>query len=399
MVSYKKEEKALIGLTLSAGIGASLAGRLLRHFGSAVGVFEATKDELLAIEGIGPSLAGRLAGGLPGGVDAVLQELERGGMRLWSRGSQGYPTGLERLSSPPSLLYVRGDAPRSEKLVAVVGTRQPDEAGLALTRRVVGALVEAGFGVVSGGALGIDAAAHEAVLESDGWTGCVLGSGLSRPYPSQHRGLFQRIVASGGLLISEYAPQTMPERGHFPQRNRLICALCQGVVVVQCGRQSGALHTAQEAMRMEIPVFTFPGRPGEELAAGPHRLIRRGALLVESGEEIAALLADGIPQATQLELWSSPVRQAVVAQTTASTRPPDTASALSQEAKEALGEEPLRCLTLLAQGPLHIDEIAQQMRYSIPQLSPLLLELELGGWIASRPGQEYECCRRRHGER
>jgi DNA processing protein len=305
------ERDALLGLTSIAGVGSALAIRLIDKLGCASAAFTATLKELRQIEGIGEELAERLQQGPDRKyVAEICRLMERSEIKSWVYGMDNYPQGFKRLSSPPLIVYVRGQFTgtwQETQAVAVVGTRHPDRRGLALTKEVSQHLASDNWRIVSGGALGIDTAAHRAALEVGGVTISVMATGVDCPYPAQNKYLFMEICERGGALVSEFPPGTRPERGYFPRRNRLIGALCQGVVVMQCGAQSGALQMAASARAIGVPILTFPGYPREELSAGPHHLIRRGAILVESASEISAILRGEEPtlHSTQLELWSN----------------------------------------------------------------------------------------------
>lgn len=163
--------------------------------------------------------------------------------------------------------------------------------------------MQSGWQIVSGGALGIDTTAHMATLHAGGITAAVLASGLDCLYPSQNIDLFQDIVRRGGILVSEFPPGVRPEKGYFPRRNRLISALSSGVVVMQCGAKSGALHTASCAKQIQVPVLTFAGKSQDPLAAGSYFLAREGAWVVESGFEISQRLRVHQTDSPQMSLW------------------------------------------------------------------------------------------------
>lgn len=401
------EQRALIAITQLQGIGPGIGRRLLEHFGSAVAVFDAEQASLESIEGIGPALAKRLQEGVPlASVDLVLRKLEQSSIEVRTIQQADYPEGLKRLSTAPLLLFSVGTLDETlcpDRMVAIVGTRHPDHRGVHLTRELSASLIEQGFTIVSGGALGIDTAAHFAALAHQGPTIAVLATGVDRAYPSQNRDLFRSIREQGGALVSEFLPGTMPERGYFPRRNRLISALCAGVVVVQCGAQSGALNTASHAMRLNIPVMALPGHPKEALAAGPHKLLRKGAFLVESGEDIAHVLhhttanqALGAGALSQLSLWSDPPQQqAPPAQKNGGSIIEDD-DRVSSTAPGLTGKELAlnpSSRSILAQLDLqerqHVDAIASECGIPVSEVLACLLELELEGWVQAHPGMYF----------
>jgi DNA processing protein len=223
-------------------------------------------------------------------VDAVLAQLDSLGASAVTYGDYAYPATVEQLHDPPPALFVRGVLPEQDEIaVAVVGSRKASGYGLRVARTLAGDLARAGVTVVSGLARGIDAAAHEAVLEAEGRTIAVLGSGLARPYPVEHVDLLERIVERGAV-ISELAPDEPPRAYHFPRRNRIIAALSKAVLVVEAGARSGALSTARHAADLGIDVLAVPGPVDQESSLGTLALLRDGAAPVASVEDVLAAL-------------------------------------------------------------------------------------------------------------
>jgi len=278
-------------------------------------------------------------------------------------GDERYPGDLLQTEDPPLLLFGLGNADLlSHPLrVAVVGSRNPTAQGELNARQFSQALAEAGVCVVSGLALGVDAAAHEGALAAHRHTIAVVGTGLDRVYPSRHRDLAHRI-AQDGLILSEYPLGTPPLPAHFPQRNRILSGLCQGTLVVEAALQSGSLITARLAAEQGREVFAIPGSIHSPQARGCHALIRQGAKLVESAqdilEELHARPQDGTPRHIE-EVAPSPT---------------------------ALSVEELALLDALGHAPMGFD--ALQARTGLPTslLQTRLLELELSGHIARQPG-------------
>ena len=217
-----------------------------------------------------------------------LAELEAQGYKVATHLDACYPPLLRHIPDPPFALYYIGNlTPPEGPSVAVVGSRRGTRLGLRLAESFGRKLAEAGGCVISGLARGIDGAAHRGALAS-GASGAwaVLGSGLARIYPQEHRALAERIVAAGGAVLSEYMPNVRPLPHHFPERNRIISGLAQGVVVVEASRRSGSLITARMAGEQGRDLFAVPGAVGSPLSAGCHWLIRQGAELVESVEDV-----------------------------------------------------------------------------------------------------------------
>lgn len=221
-----------------------------------------------------------------------VERLQAADIRFTIAGDDDFPELLLHIPDRPLALYYRGALPlRQDVRVAVVGARTATRRGLQLAQSIGRDLARGGATVVSGLARGIDGAAHRGVLAVE--TGCawaVLGSGLLNLYPREHRGLAQRIVECGGAVLSEYAPHSAPFKGHFPERNRLISGLSEGVVVVEASRRSGSLITARMAGEQGRDVMAVPGPVGNPLSAGCHWLIKQGAALVEDAGDILAEL-------------------------------------------------------------------------------------------------------------
>jgi DNA processing protein len=215
-------------------------------------------------------------------------------------GEPDWPPGLERAPDPPALVFVRGGWPVGRRCLAIVGCRDADEYGLRVTARLAAAAAEAGWVVVSGGARGVDGAAHEGALAAGGRTVVVLGGGHDRPYPAEHRGLFERAERAGAVL-SEYPPWRGPRPAQFLERNRLVAALADAVLVTQAGARSGALATSRLARELGRPVLAVPGDVCYGLASGVGGLLATGAAPVVGPAHLVALLA----ALTRGEPWSA----------------------------------------------------------------------------------------------
>lgn len=293
------ELEAALRLSLVRGIGPRLRQVLLARFGSAEGVFRAAPSELREVPGIGPKLGTELAGAGAIDVAGELEVCRRDGIRLLVEGGAEYPRPLATLPDPPGVLFVRGTIlPADALAVAIVGSRHATRYGLEQAERLAGSLARAGLTIVSGLARGIDAAAHRGALSAGGRTIAVLGGGLAEIYPPEHAGLADE-VAARGALVSEQPPRMEPFSGMFPQRNRLISGLSLGVVVVEAALRSGALITARHAAEQGREVFALPGRVDNRLARGCHQLLREGATLLESADDVLAGLGH-LVEATKL---------------------------------------------------------------------------------------------------
>ncbi len=281
-----------------------------------------------------------------------------------ARGDARYPAQLGTIADPPALLYVQGDASAlAAPAVAVVGSRRPTPAGREIAFDFARRLAAAGLVIVSGLARGVDAAAHRGALAASGRTVAVCGNGLDQTYPPDHAALAGQI-ASSGALVSEFAPGMPPLPHHFPRRNRLISGLSLGVVVVEARHRSGSLITARLAAEQGREVFAVPGSVHNPLAQGCHRLIRDGARLVESAEEVLSGLQHDLFAALPDPVAQAPAGQAI------SAGPLDTAGKILLN---ACGFEPVDVDTLVARTGLPASTVCSTM-----------LMLELRG--------EVECC-------
>ncbi|HTN53871.1 MAG TPA: DNA-processing protein DprA [Anaeromyxobacter sp.] len=281
-------------------------------------------------------------------------------------GDGRYPGPLAAIADPPDCLRVRGDLGEGRRRVAVVGSRATDEYGEDVAAELAGGLARAGLSVVSGGALGVDTAAHRAALDAGGHTVVVLGTGVDVCYPASNRALFDRVLESGGALISELEDGAPGLPRHFPARNRIISGLCEAVVVVRADRSSGALITAARAREQGRRVLAVPGDVRDRLSAGPLSLLRAGAGLVTSAADVLAAL--GLPAAPE---------------------------AAAQPELPGLAGEGGALLAALSRRPRHADEIARKAGLATGTALAGLLSLELQGLCEQRPGHYFL---RRSGE-
>jgi DNA processing protein len=264
---------------------------LRNRFGSAGEIFQASREELMSVEGIGPKLASAI--GRQRNSDQAVEELnscEQLGVDLLRLEDDNYPDGLREIPDPPQLLYVRGSLTDSDRLgIGIVGSRRCTLYGRQQAERFARDLSMAGITVISGLARGIDACAHRGAMEANGRTLAVLGTGVGHIYPPEHGPLAEEVIAHGAL-ISEACLRQAPVPGLFPQRNRIISGLSQGVLIVEAARNSGALHTARHALEQGRDVFVIPGRLDSAASEGCHDLVRDGAQLVRHVDDILETL-------------------------------------------------------------------------------------------------------------
>ena len=352
-----------LALSLVPGVGSILIKRLLERFKTPEAVFRAPMKELLKIEGLGERVAGEIQiGPLEKVVRRELSLLKEAGGKIITIKDDDYPKRLKDIYDPPALLYVRGELRSEDELaIAVVGSRKTSPYGRWFTEKIGQDLARHGITVVSGMARGIDSIAHKGALQGSGRTIAVLGCGVDVIYPSENRNLFYQIIEQGAIL-SEFPMKSVPEGGHFPRRNRIISGLSIGVVIVQASAKSGSLITAGYALEQGREVFAVPGNVGAEGSRGTNQLIKEGAKLVTSTEDI---LEEILPQWRREKETTSPTEVPV----------PD----LSGEEKALY--------RFLGETPLHIDAIIRETQLDPGKVSSLLLNLELKGLIDQWPGK------------
>jgi DNA processing protein len=281
----------VVRLSLVPGVGPRTRRKLLEHFGSAGAVLAAAPSALREVEGIGPKITASIAAAEREiDAEAEIATCREHGIAILTEDHPQYPRMLREIPDPPGLLFVRGTLKPEDGLsIGIVGTRHATPYGLRQAARLAASLSRAGLTITSGLARGIDAAAHKATLEAGGRTLGVLASGVMNIYPPEHDRLAEEVVAQGAL-ISEQPPRSPPLAGTFPQRNRLISGLSLGVIVIEAAERSGALITARHAMEQGRDVFAVPGNVESRSSRGCHRLLRDGAILVESADDVLETL-------------------------------------------------------------------------------------------------------------
>jgi DNA processing protein len=310
-------------LSLIAGVGPKTRITLLERFGSSAAVLNAAPSQLREIKGVGPKLLEKIRlSGQEIDVPALIDFCRQHKIEILTETHVDYPRALKEIHDPPGVLFMRGDLKSQDALaVGIVGTRHATQYGLRQAERLAGSLARAGFTIISGLARGIDAAAHRGALNAGGRTIAVLASGVSNIYPPEHVH-FADDVAAQGALISESPPYSKPLAGTFPQRNRIISGMSLGVIVVEAADRSGALITARHAMEQGRDVFAVPGNIDNRMSRGCHRLIRDGAKLVESADDVLEELGPLVEAATKddgqkihhpAELFLNEIEQQVLA--------------------------------------------------------------------------------------
>ena len=306
----------------------------------------------------------------------LLGGLAKKKMALVLREDAQYPPLLRQIAHPPHLLYVYGETDLTDRFpVAVVGTRRASAYGLTHTREIAAELAQTGVCVVSGLALGIDAAAHTGALDGGGRTVAVLGSALDKPYPQENEPLMRRILESGGSVVSEYAPGTPPSRYSFLQRNRIIAGICLGTLVTEGPRRSGALNTATRTLENGREVFALPGNVDSPGAQLPNMLISEGARLVTGAADILSALV--------IEPKDAPkAAQAAVAPIEAPAEKKPHIPGGLDETQRAI------CAALLA-GEADFDALCAVSGLESDELGALLIEMEMDGLVTPLAGTRY----------
>ncbi len=274
-------------LQLVPGIGPRVYGELIGRFGSADNVLSASPQALRAVPGVGAKLMQAIVNAeATTDVSTVLEICRSNNIKILERNNSRYPRLLAEIHDPPNILFYQGAIePVDQLAIAIVGTRHSSNYGDTIARRLAHGLSMAGLTIVSGLARGIDAQAHQAALAAQGRTLAVLGGGLLKMYPPEHKKLAAQIAANGAV-ISEALPEQSPQSGCFPRRNRIVTGLSLGVIVVEAGDRSGAAISARLAMEQGRDVFAVPGRIDSQNSRGCHQLIRDGATLVRSVDDV-----------------------------------------------------------------------------------------------------------------
>ncbi|NIR52433.1 DNA-protecting protein DprA [candidate division KSB1 bacterium] len=360
MESIKPE--ILLRLSAVPGIGPNKIRALIGRFGFSEGIFRAAPKELSGL--IDRKTAERLhESDDKAFAEKQIEAMHRHGVKLITFWHKEYPSQLKHIYDPPAYLFVKGCLTATDKFsVGVVGTRQPSNYGKLVTEKLTSDLARKGLTIVSGMAYGIDTIAHTSALNSGGRTLAILGSGLDVIYPSRNKALAERI-SSQGAVISEFPMGTKPDWQNFPRRNRIICGLSLGTLVVEAGAKSGALITAAMALEQNKEVFAVPGNIESPSSVGTNDLIKQGAKLVTSTEDIFEELEH------QLKGFHQQDEQVVDGST--------------------LNESEKKLIRILDNEPKHVDAIAKEAGQSTAQVLSVLLSLELKNLVKQLAGKQF----------
>ncbi len=357
-----ERECALILQTLP-GIGAVALSKLQQQFGSFAKALQAPTNTVAPAYRKGLNAFRASPDDFKTQADKTLETCSTEAIAIVLISSPDYPALLREIDTPPALLFVKGNANiLNLPQIAIVGSRHHSTAGQQNARAFARHLAGSGFTITSGLALGIDGAAHQGALET-GNTIAVLGTGVDVIYPRRHQALYEDIIAKGGAIVSEFPPGTPARAGNFPQRNRIISGLSLGVLVIEAALKSGSLITARLAMEQGREVFTIPGSIHNPSAKGCHQLIKQGAALVETGDDI-------INELGGMLAYKAQGTEQVAAVNSTSTLD-DTASGV---------------LDKLGFDPTDLDTLMARTQLAPAVLSGLLVQLELEGWVEQRAG-------------
>lgn len=351
-----------IALLNVPGVGRTRYNKLVKAFGSTEAVLESRIDKIAEINGISRALASTIKKEINFEIAAQTSaRVVQLGWTVLYLTDDDYPGSLKQIPDPPPLLFRLGGAQTEEdKLIALVGTRLPSESGKLFTYNLSMALAQAGITVVSGMAEGIDCAAHRGALDAGGKTIAVWGSSLDIVFPKSNKALAEKIKRQGALY-SEYLPGTHPDKAYFPERNRIISGLSVGVIVIEAGEKSGALITAAHALEQGRELFAVPGSPEAARSRGVNNLIKKGARLLTSVDDIF----EELPQ-LKGEILVKKFRKL-----------PD------------ITDIERKIIELFSDGPLQIDQLSRGSQLPVSALMEFLLAMELKGVVRELPGKRF----------
>ncbi len=353
-MQYDANEIAALKLSMVSGIGPKNYLGLIDRFGTPSAVLHASKSDLHDVPGIGKKLCDAIRQAHEIDVGPEIERCHKHQIRLLGRDHLQYPQRLREIEDSPVLIYSRGDlTPPDSMAIAIVGTRHATQYGIRQAHRFAYSLTMAGFTIVSGLARGIDAAAHRGALEAKGRTIAVLGSGLLNMYPQEHAEL-SLDISKNGALLSELPTLSAPRSGSFPRRNRIITGMSLGVIVVEAGERSGALISARHGMEQGREVFAVPGQIDNRMSRGCHRLIRDGAKLVESIDDVIEELG---PLAVPLTLSAE--------------------QTVHHPAELKLNDQESKVLNAIATEPTSIDHIVESTNLPIHRVLSTISVLEM----------------------
>ncbi|MBC8344904.1 MAG: DNA-protecting protein DprA [Candidatus Marinimicrobia bacterium] len=353
----------ILNLLSVKGLGPQRVRFIISHFGLNAEYFSLSSEELCKAPGVDLKTARAIHQFSDQNYgEKEIDRMNKVGACIISFWDKEYPKLLKKIYDPPVLLYVKGMPLEKEMdCIGVVGTRNITPYGKKITLSIVSSMVSSGLIIVSGLARGVDSVAHRKTVSAGGKTLSVLGNGIDFVYPSENTKLAEMIMEKGSI-ISEFPIGTQPDAGNFPQRNRIISGLSHGTIVIEAGNRSGAILTALNAVDQNREVFAVPGRLTDKMSVGCNRLIRNGAIPVESGDQILDHIKNQL---------FSPIES------------------IQQNIKLHLTKEEHALIDLLEDDPLYIDDIVSKGDMEITQALTLLLKLELKGAVVQLSGKQF----------
>ena len=370
------DREAYIILNIISGIGPARVKSLCSHFGSVSNVLQASPVELKSVQGIGSTLADAISRWRDDSdYESEMKLADRAGVEIITLSDNEYPAVLREVHDAPLCLYVRGQMPSdSDFMLGVVGSRRITNYGRSMSEHLSRAAAYAGWTVVSGLAYGTDAVAHKAVVDAGGRTIAVLGGGLARIFPQDHIPLAKSIIESGGAVISEFPMEFAPNRRSFPMRNRIISGLSKGVLVIEAGTTSGALITAKFALDQGRLVFAVPGQADNPQAKGCNSLIKQGAKLTETFDDIMEEF-EFFPEFSRQDNYKVVDDHDVTNE--------------KEEPCLKLAEDEGRIIGLLKNGEASADSLVVETGMSAGKLLALLMKMEMKKLISQLPGKRF----------
>ncbi len=366
----KYEERSFcLGFSNFPGIGPIKFEKLIKHFGSAKSSWNGSVDELKLV--LGKSLTGKFESFRKEfDIELYLKKLDKQRIKFVCLNEKEYPPLLKKIPNPPIVLFVKGNSKilrslppeagrqNDNRAIAIVGTRHITSYGREITEMFARELSNAGLIIVSGMAYGVDGVAHKAVIDANGKTIAVLGNGVDLPYPRENQKLYEEILDSDGLIVSEYPPGTPPSVGSFPARNRIVAGLSDGVLVTEGAQDSGSLITANFGLEFGRKVFAVPGPITSSLSAAPLRLIEKGAKLVITPDDV--------------------IKDLGISSFAKASRDKQNLKSLSSEEK--------KIIELIENESLQFDEIVRRLKLDSSKVGSLLSVMEIKGLIKNSGG-------------
>jgi DNA processing protein len=381
-------------LSFTEGIGPITLARLIETLGSSQAAAGASLADLQSVEGIGSGKASKIHRSLRAAKDLAEEEFAKAaalGVRIICPDDALYPLLLRSIPDPPAVLYVKGTLePRDLNGFALVGSRKCSYYGREQAERFAALLAGAGFTVMSGGARGVDSAAHRGAMQHPhGRTIAVLGCGVDNVYPPENTQLFEQ-VAQRGAVVSEYPLGTPPKAENFPRRNRIISGMSRGILVIEADERSGALITARQAADdHNRPVFALPGKVDNPLSAGPHKLLRDGAILCANLEDIMSNL--GPLPAGAMEVIKVDEGEEGALTMDGGEEPPAPSSIFDPSSSPAqmLTERQSKLLSIMGHEPMSIDSLIDRSSLPAQEVLQEMTMLSLRGQVKRVDGQTF----------